>query len=128
MSNIRPISLQSCLGKMLTKVLAHRLTSIFARHPVLNTAQRGFVLAGTTCKCIDELLDAWGWSRQHKKEQHTLLYDIKQAYDSVQTDVLVRSLRRLHLPPAFVALVADSLQDLASCVRTACTVSAPLAG
>ena len=119
MSNIRPISLQSCLGKMLTKVLAHRLTSIFARHPVLNTAQRGFVLAGTTCKCIDELLDAWGWSRRYKKEQHTLLYDIKQAYDSVQTDVLVRSLRRLHLPAAFVALVADSLQDLASCVRTA---------
>lgn len=119
MSNIRPISLQSCLGKLLTKVLAHRLTSIFSRHPVLNSAQRGFVLGGTTCKCIDELLDAWGWSRQHKKEQYTLLYDIKQAYDSVQTDVLVRSLRRLHLPPAFVALVADSLQGLASCVRTA---------
>lgn len=119
MSNIRPISLQSCLGKLLTKVLAHRLTSIFSRHPVLNSAQRGFVLGGTTCKCIDELLDAWGWSRQHKREQYTLLYDIKQAYDSVQTDVLVRSLRRLHLPPAFVALVADSLQGLASCVRTA---------
>ena len=119
MSNIRPISLQSCLGKMLTKVLAHRLTSIFARHPVLNAAQRGFVLGGTTCKCIDELLDAWEWSRQHKREQYTLLYDIKQAYDSVQSDVLVRSLRRLQLPPAFVALVSDSLQGLASCVRTA---------
>ena len=58
MSNIRPISLQSCLGKIFNKILAHRLADIIARHPILNPAQRGFVTGGTTIKCIDELLDA----------------------------------------------------------------------
>ena len=119
MSNVRPISLQSCLGKLLNKLLAHRLGNIFARHPVLHPAQRGFVNGGTITKCIDELLDAWDWSRAGMHEQYTLLYDIKQAYDCVQVEVLERALRRLRLPAAFVALVVDSLTGLSSCVRTA---------
>ena len=118
MSNIRPISLQSCLGKLLSKVLAHRLGAIFARHPILNPSQRGFVQGGSTAKCIDELLDTWEWSRKGQHELYTLLYDIKQAYDSVQTDVLIRALRRIGLPPCFIALVRDSLTGLTSYVRT----------
>ena len=119
MSNVRPISLQSCLGKLLNKLLAHRLGHIFARHPILHPAQRGFVNGGTITKCIDELLDAWDWSRAGKHEQYTLLYDIRQAYDSVQVDVLQRALLRLRMPAAFVSLVVDSLTGLSSCMRTA---------
>jgi hypothetical protein len=52
-------------------------------------------------------------------ELYTLLYDIKQASDSVQVDVLVRSLRRICLPPAFFKLIESSLTGLSSCVRTA---------
>ena len=118
MNNIRPITLQSCLGKLFNKLLAFRLSSIFASHPILHPAQRGFVIGGTTVKCIDELLDAWEWSRKGNKELYTILYDIKQAYDSVQTDVLVRALHRLHLPPSFIHLIQDSLTGLESCVRT----------
>lgn len=119
MSNIRPISLQNCLGKLFNKLLAHRLGSILTQHPILNPSQRGFVPGGTSVKCIDELLDAWRWSRENNKELYTLFYDIKQAYDSVQGDVLVRALNRIHLPPAFVELIRDSLRGLSSCVRTA---------
>ena len=70
MRNIRPISLQSCLGKMLNRLLAMRLSSILAQHPILHPAQRGFVLGGTTAKCIDELLDAWEWSRESHEKFH----------------------------------------------------------
>ena len=118
MSNIRPISLQSCLGKIFNKLLAHRLADIIARHPILNPAQRGFVIGGTTIKCIDELLDAWDWSRSGKRQLHTLFYDIKQAYDSVQSMVMLRALHRIGVPASFVDLVADSLTGLTSCVRT----------
>ena len=118
MSNVRPISLQSCLGKLLNKLLAHRLGRIFASHPILHPAQRGFVNGGTITKCIDELLDAWDWSRSGKRELYTLLYDIRQAYDSVESEVLERAMQRLRMPAAFIALVVDSLTGLSSCVRT----------
>src|SRR5690606_29121133 len=104
-SNVRPISLQSCLGKLFMKILAHRLGRIFARFPILNPAQHGFIHGGSISKCIDELLDAWEHGRSSKSEQYTLFYDIKQAYDSVQRDVLVRALRRLRMPDRFVSLI-----------------------
>ena len=125
MTNVRPISLQSCLGKLFNKILAHRLSSIFARHPILHPSQRGFVHGGSIAKSIDELLDAWDWSREGHHELHTLFYDIRQAYDSVQSPVLTRAMQRLRMPPAFVALIADSLSGLSSCVRTAYAVSDP---
>jgi len=123
-SNVRPISLQSCLGKLFMKVLAHRVARTLTRFPILNPAQRGFVQGGCISKCIDELLDAWDHGRLVGSELHTLFYDIKQAYDSVQREVLVRAMRRLRMPASFVALVADSLTGLASRVRTAFGVSA----
>ena len=119
MSNVRPISLQNCLGKLLMKILARRLGSVFAGHPILNPAQRGFVNGGSIGKCIDELLDAWDWSRVYGRELYTLLYDIRQAYDSVQVDVLRRAMQRLRMPAAFIELVVDSLTGLTSRVRTA---------
>ena len=119
MSNVRPISLQSCLGKLFMKVLAHRLGSILARFPILNPAQRGFIHGGSITKCIDELLDAWDHSRSKNTELYTLFYDIAQAYDSVQRSVLLRAMRRLHMPPSFIDLIEDSLTGLTSCVRTA---------
>ena len=61
--------------------------------------------------------------RSTKSELYTLFYDIAQAYDSVQRDVLVRAMRRLRMPDSFVELVADSLTGLSSCVRTAYGVS-----
>jgi hypothetical protein len=77
-SNIRPISLQSCLGKLFNRIFARRLAAIIARYPILNIAQRGFITGGTTIKCVDELLDAWDVSRTSKCEQYTLLYDIRR--------------------------------------------------
>ena len=61
--------------------------------------------------------------RAGEQELYTLFYDIKQAYDSVQVEVLVRAMHRLRMPHAFVDLIADSLTGLTSCVRTAFGVS-----
>ena len=61
-----------------------------------------------------------GLQPRRATELYTLFYDIRQAYDSVQRDVmLMRAMRRLRMPDAFIALVADSLTGLSSCVRTA---------
>jgi hypothetical protein len=83
MSSIQPLSWQSCLGKLFNCILARRLAAIIARYSIMNMAQRGFITGGTTIKCVDELLDACDVSHTSKCEQYTLLYDIKQAYDSV---------------------------------------------
>ncbi len=118
MSNIRPISLQSALTKLLSKLLATRLANILASHPILHPAQEAFIKNGAISNCVDSWLDIWESSKEKKKDCFTLFYDIKAAYDSVQHMDLLRSLHRLHLPPSFIHLIADSLTGLTSAVRT----------
>lgn len=125
MNNIRPISLQNCLGKLFSKILARRLGKIFTQHPILNPSQRGFLPGGTTIKCIDEILDAWSWSRNKNKELYTIFYDIQQAYDSVQINVLEIALTRIRLPASFIALIRDSLTGLSSAILTSYGLTKP---
>lgn len=123
MNNIRPISLQAALTKLLSKLLATRLANILVAHPILHPAQEAFIKNGAISNCVDTWLDVWEMSKSHsakgqKSDCFNLFYDIKAAYDSVQHMDLLRSLHRLRIPRSFIALVADSLCDLSSCVRT----------
>jgi len=119
MTNLRPISLQSSLCKLLTRILARRLGAILSSHAILHPAQRGFLPSGQSQQCIDAILDAWEHAHENGQDVFNLFYDIQQAYDSVRHDDLVAALRRLRMPAAFVDLVRDSLTGLTSCVRTA---------
>ena len=56
---------------------------------------------------------------------YSIFYDIKQAYDSVQTNVLARALHRLHIPPSFITLIQSSLTGLTSRIRTLYGLSDP---
>ncbi len=116
--NIRPISLQSSLTKLLMKGLATRLSNVFARHPILHPAQEGFRLGGSVYRSIDAVLDTWELSRAGHLPCYNLFYDIRQAYDSVRREDLLRACRRLCMPDRFVRLIGDSLTGLCSVVRT----------
>ena len=118
LSNVRPISLQNAIVKLLMKGLAIRLVHIFQRHPILHPAQEAFVKGGAPWKCVDVCLDIWEISKECKRSCFCLFYDIEKAYDSVRKTSLLLALRRLRLPFSFVSLIADSLTDLFSCVRT----------
>jgi exonuclease III len=126
LNNVRPISLQCALFKVLSKVLASRLGRILSSHPILHSAQRGFLPGGSSAHCIDNLLDVWEHAHESKDgSAFTLFYDIKQAYDSVNHDDLLLSLRRLRMPTDFVDFIADSLTDLTASVRTAHGLTPP---
>ena len=119
LSNIRPISLQNAMMKILSKGLAHRLAKIFSRHDILHPAQEGFLKGGSTGKCIDALLDVWEDANLHKKECISIFYDLAGAYDTVPHDRLLASLARIKLPQTFIELVKSSLHDCKAHVRTA---------
>jgi hypothetical protein len=118
LSNIRPISLQAALTKLLSKLLSTRLANILAANPILHPAQEAFIKNGAISNCVDSWLDIWEVSKSKKSDCFNLFYDIKAAYDSVRHMDLLRSLHRLRLPAAFIELVADSLSGLTSCIRT----------
>ena len=83
MSNIRPISLQTAITKLLSKLLAKRLGAVFATHPVLHKAQEA-LCGGSSFKCVDVALDVWESAKKHKRSCYNVFYDIMAAYDSVR--------------------------------------------
>ena len=116
--NIRPISLQNSLFKILSKGLASRLATIFAIHPILHPAQEAFLKGGSTAKCIDTLLDVWEDAQTYGNERVTIFYDLAGAYDTVPHDKLLHSLERINLPSDFIQLIKSSLEDCTASVRT----------
>lgn len=119
LTNIRPISLQNSLFKIMSKGLAHRLAQIFAKHQILHPAQQAFIKGGATSKCIDTLLDVWEDANTHDRECVTLFYDLAGAYDTVPHDKLLDSLARIRMPQEFIDLVRSSLTDCTASIRTA---------
>ena len=65
LDNVRPISLQNAIVKLLMKALASRLSDIFARHSILHPAQEAFLRGGAPWKCVDCCVDVWETARQH---------------------------------------------------------------
>lgn len=118
LSNLRPISLQCGLTKILSKLLAARLNAIFASQPVLHSAQEAFLRGHSSFCCVDICLDVWEHARQFKRACFNVFYDIRAAYDSVRHADIIRALERIRLPSHFVDFVESSLSGLKSCVRT----------
>jgi hypothetical protein len=117
LDNIRPITLQSALCKLISKVLARRLTEGLVRNKLLHPSQQAFLPSGDMHRCVDTLILAW--RRNRNQSSYSLFYDIQKAYDSVRHDDIIASLRRLCLPEAYVDLVRDQLADMQCRVRTA---------
>ena len=89
-TDYRPITLLSEIGKTASRILADRTYNILARNPhIVNAAQRAFIKDGNTAQCIDTVLDVFEDFRSrrlkcNKEKLFFLSYDQSKAYDSVQ--------------------------------------------
>ncbi|MDQ3061224.1 MAG: reverse transcriptase domain-containing protein [Pseudomonadota bacterium] len=127
LDNVRPISLQCALTKLITKILATRLGSMLAKNRILHSAQEGFLPGGQSAACIDVLLDIVEQTHEASEPLHMIFYDLMQAYDTMRHDDLLLSLRRLRLPTAFIDFIEDSMSGLVSSVRCAHGTTADIA-
>jgi hypothetical protein len=86
--DLRPISIINGYAKLVSKILAIRLSDILLRHDVVTPAQRAFLKNGSVHHCItmlNILEDAMHKRRlQPDSTLYLILYDQAKAYDSVQ--------------------------------------------
>jgi len=100
-SSYRPISLLSCLGKLLEKIIKQRLMlEVESRH-ILPEHQAGFRSKKSTIYNIVRLERYANAQLHHPKgRRHSavIFFDIKAAFDSVWHDGLIYKLHDLRLP------------------------------
>jgi hypothetical protein len=121
-SEMRPITLLSELGKVTSRILAERMATVFANIPsLLHPSQRAFQRNGDTGQCVDMALDVIEdyWDTK-SKDSHLfcLSYDQAKAFDGVQEYSIRHSLQRFGLPDKAISFFCSTLVDAESSVIT----------
>ena len=89
-SEMRPITLLSEIGKIPARILAARISATLCNKPeLLNISQRAFLRNGDVSQCIATLLDVFEdhvakKARDPRSQLFCVSYDLSKAYDSVQ--------------------------------------------
>ena len=94
-NSYRPIAMTSCLGKLLERMVAKRLSFVLQQHELLCKFQCGFRKYHST---VDHLIRLESDIRKgYKQKQHTtaIFLDIKNAFDMVYKPALIYKLLRL---------------------------------
>ena len=119
-SSYRPISLLSCLGKLLEKIIKQRLMLELNRRNILPQHQAGFRPGKSTIYNIVRLERyAEGQLRRPGLRKHSavILFDIKAAFDSVWHDGLIYKLNDLRLPRYIITYLISFLQDRTAAIE-----------
>ena len=108
----RPISLTSCLGKILERMIADRLIYILETKNLLNDNQAGFRQGRCTTdqilKLIQEASDGIH-DRQGRTRTMVAFFDYEKAYDKVWRDGVIHKMLELGIPSRFVKYVRHFL-------------------
>jgi len=121
-ASYRPISLTACLGKILEKIIADRLTYILESRGLLTDNQAGFRQGRCTTdqilKLTQDATDQMQMPRKKGKdktkgENATVIsfFDYAKAYDKVWRDGLLHKLQTLNIPWRFVKYVRSFLSS-----------------
>jgi hypothetical protein len=110
-ASYRPISLLSCMGKLLEKIIKQRLMNVLERRKILPEHQAGFRPRKSTLYNIIRL-ERFA-NKQLKKRRHAavILFDIKAAFDSVWHDGLIYKLNDLRLPQYLINYLISFLEN-----------------
>ena len=103
-SSYRPISLTSCMGKIMERIICNRLTFILENNNLLNKNQCGFRSRRCTEDQLITLTQTISDGLHKRPMERTLLtlLDYSKAYDKVWKEGLLYKMAKLNLPRKFL--------------------------
>ena len=114
--NYRPITLISCLSKVLSKMVAKRITTAVDASGIAGDLQNGF---RPKRRCADNIFIAntlLDLNRQKKLLSYLMFVDLKEAYDMVDRGILFRKLLQYNFPPQLISYLQEYY--FADCIST----------
>ena len=102
----RPISLTDCLGKLLEKIIADRLSSWMEEKNLFNECQAGFRQDRCTTdqvwKLVQQATDKIQTKRDSGLATLVTFFDFERAYDKVWREGLISKMIKMDLPYSFI--------------------------
>jgi hypothetical protein len=123
LTNYRPITLSSCLGKLLSSVLKNRIENFLEINKVISNAQIGFRKGCRTSDHIlllKALIDSY---KQRRKHIYACFVDFASAFDTVWHQGLILKLHRIGLSNKIIKLLQCMYSNIQSCIKKQGVVS-----
>ena len=113
LASFRPISLTSCLGKVLERMIANRLYQLAEKRQWFNHQQAGFRKGRS---CVDQIIriaqaieDGFQQKKMHRSV--LVLLDFSKAYDTVWRERLLLSMHKKLVPLPILRWLSGFLQN-----------------
>ena len=95
--NYRPIALTSCLGKLLERMVANRLSFTIEKHQMISKYQCGFRKNHSTMDHLIRLETDIRKGFKNRKHTTAVFLDVTKAYDMVHKGALIKKLHKIGL-------------------------------
>ena len=106
LSDLRPLVLIEALRKIWTGIFVHRILTYLHNNNILCLNQHGFLWGKSTESASIILLNALETAHEWRSSLYISSWDLKRAFDSVPTAMLVWSLIRIGIPPGLAEYLA----------------------
>ena len=110
-SNYRPISLLSTIGKVLENLIHKYVFNFFHAHEVLTALQSGFVPGDSTVNQLVDIYNTFCKALDDGKEVRAVFFDVSKAFDRVWHEGLLFKLRTVGISGALLKWFTDYLSN-----------------
>lgn len=124
--NYRPIALLCTMYKVLSSIINKRLIRTLDKENVLHPDQFGFRKGMSTAQCFADHIACIEDSLQRDKDLYMIYIDLRKAYDSVEHQVLVNTLRKYNFNERTIQLIKLLLSENTLQFKTAHGLSPPV--
>lgn len=94
-NNFRPISILSCVSKIIEKAVHKHVYSFLSEHDMINQNQSGFRPFHSTETSLIDMVDDWLTNMNSGKMSGVAFIDLRKAFDTVNHDILLNKLHEL---------------------------------
>lgn len=116
-SSYRPITLESCLGKLLEKVILDRMTDFCETKKIIIDQQFGFRANHSCPQQVMRIIDVASSRFNEDETTGVVFLDIAKAFDRVWHEALIHKLLVTNLPTYMIKIIESFLSDRVSYVQ-----------
>ena len=115
-SNYRPISLLSCIDKVMEKIIHKHVFNFLQSNNLLTSLQSGFVPKDSTVNQLVDIYNTFCKALDEGKEVRSVFCDISKAFDRVWHKGLLLKLEQIGISGCLLSWFTDYLNNRTQCV------------